>query len=75
MSSDYLPTVYELVNILPWHSTGSGDVAMHGPVEADCNGHLKGMSGRTIIINPAWKNPTGKFRVGVKVMQFLSILF
>lgn len=40
---------------------------MHGPVEVDSRGHLEGKSGRTIIVNPTWKNPTGKFYVGIKV--------
>ena len=41
---------------------------MHGPVEVNDDGHLKGMTGRTILVNPAWKNPTGKFHVGMKVI-------
>ena len=46
---------------------------MHGPVEVDSEGHLKGMSGRTICVNPAWNNPTGKFRVGMKVSPNISL--
>jgi hypothetical protein len=40
---------------------------MHGPVEVNGEGHLEGKSGRTIIVNPSWNNPTGKFHVGFKV--------
>jgi hypothetical protein len=49
---------------------------MHGPVELDAEGKLQGMSGRTIIANSLWNNPTGKFYVGIKVsIDYCRCLF
>lgn len=47
--------------------TGSGDVIMHGPHKVDSEGFLPGIGGQRIKVNPNWTNPTGDFRVGIKV--------
>mmetsp|Transcript_19090 Transcript_19090/g.31942 ORF Transcript_19090/g.31942 Transcript_19090/m.31942 type:complete len:1345 (-) Transcript_19090:227-4261(-) len=65
-TTEGLPKVIDIIDC-----TGSGDVTMHGPVEVDGEGHLKGKSGRKIIINPAWTNPTGKYHVGIKKLNEL----
>ncbi|KAJ2584263.1 hypothetical protein GGH95_000503 [Coemansia sp. RSA 1836] len=48
--------------------TGSGDVALSPPLKcpADSALELKGPSGRTLKLNPAWSNPSGEWRVGAK---------
>ena len=52
--------------------SGSGDVAMGAPACPECvDGTTKltilGISGRVLKLNPDWKNPSGKFRLGIKV--------
>ncbi|KAJ2774322.1 hypothetical protein IWQ56_000630, partial [Coemansia nantahalensis] len=47
--------------------TGSGDVVLGAPVK--CAGdalELRAVSGRTLRLNPAWKNPSGEWRIGAK---------
>ncbi|KAJ2833974.1 hypothetical protein GGI24_000616 [Coemansia furcata] len=48
--------------------TGSGDVALSLPIKctADAELELKGPSGRTLKLNPAWRNPSAEWRVGAK---------
>ena len=49
--------------------SGSGDVAMGVPRSPDAAapGQLEGLTGRILKLNPSWKNPTGQFRLGMKV--------
>ena len=54
--------------------SGSGDVAMGAPVcpeSVTIDGRTRisilGISGRVLNLNSDWKNPTGKFRLGIKV--------
>ena len=52
--------------------SGSGDVKMYGPVAAETGteggaSRLRAKSGRELLLNPAWKNPTGEWFVGSKV--------
>ncbi|CAG8454666.1 15829_t:CDS:10 [Acaulospora morrowiae] len=53
--------------------TGSGDVitktVVKPTISDDGNETLhtiQGLSGRSLIIDPTWKNPSGEFRVGIK---------
>ncbi|TPX35306.1 hypothetical protein SmJEL517_g02335 [Synchytrium microbalum] len=49
--------------------TGSGDVAMSTIVTAQESDGLKsvnGISGRKLILNSSWKNPSGSWKLGVK---------
>ncbi|KAL1917361.1 uncharacterized protein VTP21DRAFT_5017 [Calcarisporiella thermophila] len=53
--------------------TGSGDVTtttIVKPTLAEVDGKscpiLSGLSGRTLTLNPEWKNPTGEYRLGIK---------
>lgn len=47
-------------------ATGSGDVTLASPVKAAADHTLPGLTGRTLKLDPAWKNPTGEFRLGWK---------
>ncbi|MCA8987382.1 MAG: S8 family serine peptidase, partial [Planctomycetaceae bacterium] len=57
---DGRPKVIDIVD-----GTGSGDVSMGEPAQAE-NHQLTGLSGRTLKLNPDWKNPKGEFRIGMK---------
>lgn len=46
--------------------TGSGDVDTSKVVHADEDGCIAGLSGSRLLVNPAWENPTGEWRVGSK---------
>jgi len=57
-----LPKVVELVD-----ATGSGDVCMATRVRSpDGGASICGLSHRKLLLNPAWDNPNGEFRVGLK---------
>ena len=57
---DGKPKIVDLID-----GTGDGDVIMGEAVTAE-NDQLDGLSGRTLKIDPEWKNPSGKFRLGLK---------
>ena len=40
--------------------TGSGDVDMSKVVKADDEGHVIGVFGDKLRVNPAWNNPSGE---------------
>jgi tripeptidyl-peptidase-2 len=49
--------------------SGSGDVAMTLATTVEENGttFVVGVGGKLLKINPTWRNPTGTFKVGMKV--------
>ena len=59
-TSTGLPKVIDIVDC-----SGSGDVIMSAPTLA-VEGRVTTNDGRQLNINPAWVNPTGMFRVGIK---------
>ena len=64
MCPDGRPKVIDIIDC-----TGSGDVDTTTKAKAvEGLDHLavKGLSGRTIKLNPAWANPTGEWRLGIK---------
>ncbi|CAH2078424.1 unnamed protein product [Thlaspi arvense] len=40
-------------------------------VKADEDGHIRGASGIPLVVNSSWKNPTGEWRVGCKLVYQL----
>lgn len=72
-TSDGKPKVIDIIDC-----SGSGDVAMGAPVKAESilidgitksSGCLQGLSGRVLKLNSSWANPTGMFRLGLKVIS------
>ncbi|KAI3817994.1 hypothetical protein L1987_11796 [Smallanthus sonchifolius] len=51
--------------------TGSGDVDTSTVVKADANGCIRGGSGASLTINPSWKNLSGEWHVGYKLVYEL----
>jgi tripeptidyl-peptidase-2 len=47
-------------------ATGDGDVDTSTIVDATTDNTIQGLSGRMLTLNPEWKNPSGKWRVGLK---------
>lgn len=65
-TTDGKPKVIDIIDC-----SGSGDVTMHGPFQVDSEGTLPGIGGQRLKVNTTWNNPSGEFRVGVKVGSLL----
>ena len=52
-------------------ASGSGDVDTSHTTEADKDGTLQGLTGRTLQLPPKVKNPSGKFHLGIKRAEHL----
>jgi tripeptidyl-peptidase-2 len=57
---DGRPKIVDLID-----ATGDGDVDTSTIVEAK-DGRIVGLTGRTLVPGAEWKNPTGKFHLGLK---------
>ena len=66
VTSDGRPKVVDVIDC-----SGSGDVVMGPSLAAGADGSLKGVTGRTLIVNKNWKNPSGQYRLGAKVCVFI----
>ncbi|KAH6782852.1 tripeptidyl peptidase ii [Perilla frutescens var. hirtella] len=51
--------------------TGSGDVDTSTIVKADDNGCIRGTSGNSLVVNSSWKNPSGEWHIGCKLLYEL----
>ena len=60
-TTDGKPKIIDVVDC-----TGSGDVDVSKEVEADADGFVEGVYEKRMRVNPQWKNPSGKWRVGAK---------
>ncbi|ORZ14024.1 hypothetical protein BCR42DRAFT_417878 [Absidia repens] len=68
ITTDGKPKIVDLVDC-----TGGGDVTTSTIVKAtskEINGEnvsvIEGLSKRTLIVDPSWKNPSGDYRIGLK---------
>ncbi|GAU32394.1 hypothetical protein TSUD_44370 [Trifolium subterraneum] len=52
-------------------NTGSGDIDTSKVVKADADGCISGASGASLAINTSWKNPSGEWHVGYKLVYEL----
>ncbi|WJZ87765.1 hypothetical protein VitviT2T_007118 [Vitis vinifera] len=52
-------------------SLGSGDIDTSTVVKADSDGCLGGASGSSLVVNSSWKNTSGEWHVGYKVIYKL----
>ena len=61
LTPDGRPKIVDMIEC-----SGSGDVDTSTQRQKSPSGTLLGLSGRLLTLNPAWNNPTGIFRVGIK---------
>ncbi|WVY96824.1 hypothetical protein V8G54_028975 [Vigna mungo] len=66
VTSDGKPKIVDILDC-----TGSGDVDTSKVVKADADGCILGASGAPLVINTAWKNPSGDWHVGYKLVYEL----
>ncbi|KAL7146324.1 hypothetical protein ABFS83_06G033000 [Erythranthe nasuta] len=66
VTSDGKPKILDVIDC-----TGSGDVDTSTVVKADDSGCIVGTSGNTLVVNSSWKNPSGEWHVGCKLVYEL----
>ncbi|GAB2265195.1 tripeptidyl-peptidase II Tpp2 [Dionaea muscipula] len=66
VTSDGKPKVLDVLDC-----TGSGDIDTSTVVKADGDGCIRGASGASLAVNPSWKNPSGEWHVGSKLVYEL----
>ncbi|KAI6696312.1 hypothetical protein NL676_016431 [Syzygium grande] len=65
-TSDGKPKILDVLDC-----TGSGDIDTSNVVKADANGSIRGASGAALTVNASWKNPSGDWHVGCKLVYEL----
>ncbi|KMT16382.1 hypothetical protein BVRB_3g055270 [Beta vulgaris subsp. vulgaris] len=66
VTSDGKPKILDVLDC-----TGSGDVDTSTVVKADEDGCICGASGAQLVVNSSWKNPSGEWHVGCKLVYEL----
>ncbi|KAG4984179.1 hypothetical protein JHK87_028928 [Glycine soja] len=66
VTSDGKPKIIDILDC-----TGSGDIDTSKVVKADADGCISGASGASLVINTSWKNPSGDWHVGYKLVYEL----
>ncbi|KAG8652896.1 tripeptidyl-peptidase 2 isoform X2 [Manihot esculenta] len=66
MTTDGKPKVLDVIDC-----TGSGDINTSKVVKADADGCIRGASGAALVVNSSWKNPSGEWHVGYKLVYEL----
>ncbi|GER51008.1 tripeptidyl-peptidase [Striga asiatica] len=66
VTSDGKPKILDVIDC-----TGSGDIDTSTVVKADNDGRIHGTSGNSLVVNSSWKNPSGEWRVGYKLVYEL----
>ncbi|KAI6696314.1 hypothetical protein NL676_016433 [Syzygium grande] len=66
VTSDGKPKILDVLDC-----TGSGDIDTSNVVKADANGSIRGASGAALTVNASWKNPSGDWHVGCKLVYEL----
>ncbi|XP_024625143.2 tripeptidyl-peptidase 2 isoform X2 [Medicago truncatula] len=66
VTSDGKPKILDILDC-----TGSGDIDTSKVVKADADGCISGASGASLAINTSWKNPSGDWHVGYKLVYEL----
>ncbi|KAL1831481.1 hypothetical protein ACET3Z_001132 [Daucus carota] len=66
VTSDGKPKILDVLDC-----TGSGDIDTSTVVKADANCCIRGGSGASLVVNSSWKNPTGEWHVGYKLVYEL----
>ncbi|XP_019427274.1 PREDICTED: tripeptidyl-peptidase 2-like isoform X2 [Lupinus angustifolius] len=66
VTSDGKPKILDILDC-----TGSGDIDTSKVVKADAEDCISGASGASLVINTSWKNPSGEWHVGYKLVYEL----
>ncbi|KAK9291310.1 hypothetical protein L1049_019255 [Liquidambar formosana] len=66
VTSDGKPKILDVLDC-----TGSGDIDTSTLVKADADGCIRGASGASLVLNSSWKNPSGEWHVGYKLVYEL----
>ncbi|XP_052183432.1 tripeptidyl-peptidase 2 isoform X2 [Diospyros lotus] len=66
VTSDGKPKILDVIDC-----TGSGDIDTSNVVKANADGCICGASGASLLVNSSWKNPSGEWHVGYKLVYEL----
>ncbi|XP_065869545.1 tripeptidyl-peptidase 2 isoform X2 [Euphorbia lathyris] len=66
VTSDGKPKILDVLDC-----TGSGDIDTSKVVKVDEDGCIRGASGASLVVNSSWKNPSGEWHVGYKLVYEL----